>query len=310
MADQEVKQGTQMNFSKADGLETNVLSLNDVHKSYAGKQVLNGVNLTLKKGAVMGLVGVNGAGKTTLLKTALGLLKADVGKVKIFDEPSWGMSDSSKERLGFVPQSMELFNGMKVKHLVEYISTFYRNWDQEKAEQLMFDWQIHKEAIITTLSEGQKQRMSIILAMSHSPELLVLDEPVASLDLAARRDFIKQLIEMNADSDTSIIFSTHITSDIERVAADVAFLKMGRIEYQGGVDELKEQVVRLHIKSQHALAQNFDIPSILKQKVEGQYAKLSVKDFDVSHIAYWEAKYSASVEVETLSLEDIFLELN
>jgi ABC-2 type transport system ATP-binding protein len=174
----------------------------------------------------------------------------------------------------------------------------------------MFDWQIHKEAIITTLSEGQKQRMSIILAMSHSPELLVLDEPVASLDLAARRDFIKQLIEMNADSDTSIIFSTHITSDIERVAADVAFLKMGRIEYQGGVDELKEQVVRLHIKSQHALAQNFDIPSILKQKVEGQYAKLSVKDFDVSHIAYWEAKYSASVEVETLSLEDIFLELN
>lgn len=299
-----------MSRATTDFSQTNVLTLENVYKGYVGRQVLNGVNLTLKKGAVMGLIGVNGAGKTTLLKTALGLLKADIGKVTIFDESSWGMSDNSKERLGFVPQSMELFNGMKVKHLVEYISTFYKNWDQAKAEQLMFDWQIHKEAIVTTLSEGQKQRVSILLAMSHSPELLVLDEPVASLDPTARREFIKQLIEMNADSETSIIFSTHITSDIERVAADVAFLKNGKIEYQGGVDELKEQVVRLHIKSQLPLTQNFDIPGILNQRVDGQNARLSVKDFDSSQLANWEAKYSASIEVETLSLEDIFLELN
>ena len=300
----------QTDASQTDVSQANILTLENVYKGFAGRQVLNGINLTLKKGTVMGLVGVNGAGKTTLLKTALGLLKADIGETKIFNQPSWGMSDDCKEKLGFVPQSLEFFDGMKVKHLVEYISTFYKHWEQTKAEQLMFDWQIPKEAIVSTLSPGQKQRLSITLAMSHSPELLVLDEPVASLDPAARREFIRQLIEMNADSQTSILFSTHITSDIERVAADVAFLKRGKIDYQGSVDELKEQVVRLHIKSQHPLVEKFDMPGILNQRVDGQYAQLSVRGFDVSHLADWETKYCASVEVETLSLEDIFLELN
>jgi ABC-2 type transport system ATP-binding protein len=253
----------QTDTSQTDLSQANILTLENVHKGFTGRQVLNGVNLTLKKGAVMGLVGANGAGKTTLLKIALGLLKADIGQAKVFTQPSWGMSDNCKEQLGFVPQSMEFFDGMKAKHLVEYISTFYKNWDQAKAERLMFDWEIHKEAIVANLSQGQKQRLSIILAMSHSPELLVLDEPVASLDPAARRKFIKQLIEMNADSQTSIIFSTHIVSDIERVAAEVAILKMGKIEYQGSVDELKEQVVRLHIKGRRPLPEQFDIPAIL-----------------------------------------------
>jgi ABC-2 type transport system ATP-binding protein len=258
----------------------------------------------------MGLVGAHGSGKTTLLKTALGLLKADKGQTKLFAEDAWHLSDINKQKLGFVAQSLDFFDWMKVQQLLEYNSGFYSNWDSVKANQLIDDWDIAKDKKVSTLSEGQKQRLAITLAMSHSPELLVLDEPVASLDPVARRQFIKQLIDMNLDNQTSILFSTHITSDIERVAADVAFLKAGKIQYQGGVDELKEQVVRLHIICPEPITNDIAIPNILRKNVVNNRATLTVNHFDSSVLNEWEKQLKAKIQVESLNLEDIFLELN
>jgi ABC-2 type transport system ATP-binding protein len=288
----------------------NVLSLNNVHKAYGYSEVLKGVNLQLKQGSVMGLIGANGSGKTTLLKTTLGLLKADQGEAQVFNENAWDMSDSSKDKIGFVAQNFDFFNWMKVKQLVDYTSAFYTNWDKQKAAQLMSNWDIDTNQKVDKMSEGQKQRLAIVLALSHSPELLILDEPVASLDPAARRDFIKQLIDMNANSQTSILFSTHITSDIERVAADVAFLKQGSIVYQGEVDQLKEQVVRLHIQSTQNLEDTAAIQNTLSKKVQGQSAKVCINHFEPSLLPLLEQKLNAKIQVENLSLEDIFLELN
>jgi ABC-2 type transport system ATP-binding protein len=287
-----------------------VVNIQGMSKKLGDKHVLKHINLQVNKGEVLGLVGANGAGKSTLLKTMVGLLKPDFGICDVFLEPSWEMSDKSKQQLGFVPQSLDFFHNLKVRHLIESTSAFYPTWNDEKLYALLLEWQISTEARIMKLSEGQRQRLFVSLALAHSPALLVLDEPVASLDPSARRAFINQLIEINSDAETSIIFSTHITSDIERVAADVAFLKDGKIAFRGAVDELKEQVVRLHIQASQDLPQHLNIPHALSSMVSGNKAKLTVKGFEPANIKAWESQYDAKINVEHLSLEDIFLELN
>ncbi|MEP0177364.1 MAG: ABC transporter ATP-binding protein [Paraglaciecola sp.] len=299
-----------MNISSQTNLDSSVLSLTDVYKSFDGSPVLRGVNLTLKKGAVMGLLGENGAGKTTLLKIALGLLKADQGDATVFAEDAWHMSAHNKQRLGYVAQTVDCFHWMTAQELFAYTGAFYENWDANKAQKLADKLNLDTTQRIDKMSIGQRQQASIIQALGHSPELLVLDEPVASLDPGARRAFIKELIDINLDEQTSIIFSTHITSDIERAAADMAMLKSGKVVYQGAIDELKEQVVRLRLESESNLPDVSLDPYVLNHKFEGQFGRLTVKGFDVKSLDIWEKELKAKVTVESLSLEDIFLELN
>lgn len=287
-----------------------VLSLDNLHKSYDGKPVLQGVNLTLNQGSVMGLLGENGAGKTTLLKTALGLLKADQGEAKIFGQDAWNMPADIKQRLGYVAQTLDCFHWMTAQELFTYTGAFYQNWDATKVKALADKMNLDTAQRISQMSEGQKQQTSIIQALGHSPDLLVLDEPVASLDPSARRVFIKELIDTNLDEQTSILFSTHITSDIERAAADIAMLKSGQVIYQGGIDELKEQVVRLHLVSEANLPDVSSDPLVLKHQLAGHTGRLTVKGFDAKGLDVWQKQLNAKITVESLSLEDIFLELN
>lgn len=206
----------------------------------------------------------------------------------MFGEPSWDLSAQSKQRLGYVSQKMDCFQWMTVEQLLGYVGAFYPNWDASKVARLLFDWDMSSKAKISQMSEGQRQRLSIILAIGHSPELVIFDEPVASLDPAARRLFIKQLIDMNADAQTTIIFSTHITSDIERVAADVAFLQNGKLAYHGAIDELKEQVVRLHVQGSTDLQPFADKTQILSQQFNGKQGRITVKNFSVALLNQWQ----------------------
>jgi ABC-2 type transport system ATP-binding protein len=287
-----------------------VVNIQGVTKRLGNKPVLRFIDLQLEQGKVLGLVGANGAGKSTLLKTAVGLLKADSGICEIFSEPSWDISDKSKQKLGFVPQSIDFFHHLMVRHLIDSTRAFYKNWDDKKLTEMLVECRISSEARIMSMSEGQQHQLFISIALAHSPELLILDEPVASLDPSARRSFINKLIDMNSGSSTSIIFSTHITSDIERVAADVAFLQGGKIQYKGGVDDLKEQVVKLHIHSANTLPSELNIPNIVCSELNGNRAKLTIKDFNPENLKAWETQYDAQIRVEKLNLEDIFLELN
>lgn len=219
-----------------------VLKLENVSKSYGDKLVLKNIDLSIRKGTIMGLVGKNGAGKTTMIKALLGLLKLDNGKASLFGEDSWDLSADIKQKIGYVPQTLSSFhNWMTVKVILDYTSAFYDNWNSGKVEQLLNKWNIDPKSKLTNLSEGEKQKVAIILAMGHEPELYIFDEPVASLDPVARRSFIKELIDINLESGSTMLFSTHITSDLERIAADVALLKDNEIKYCGDLSALKEK---------------------------------------------------------------------
>ena len=217
------------------------IELRSIVKSYGQKHVLTGLDLSVPKGSVLGLLGTNGSGKTTLIKCALGLIRPQGGEARLLGEPSWTLSAEAKMRIGYVPQVISLYPWMKVRHLIDYTSAFYPNWNHDLVGRLMEQWAIPPEDRVGPLSVGQLQRLASMLALGHDPELLLLDEPAASLDPLARRQFLQMIIDLAAPGQRTVLFSTHITSDLERVADRVAILKSGRIAWHGLLEDLKEQ---------------------------------------------------------------------
>jgi ABC-2 type transport system ATP-binding protein len=217
------------------------ISVQNVAKGFATKSVLRGVDLQIPAGTVVGLLGTNGSGKTTLLKCLVGLLRPQCGRCELLGEPSWDLSAQAKARLGYVPQIVNLYPWMKIADLLRYTASFYSNWNDDLAERLMGEWDLTAGDRVGTLSVGQLQKVAILLALAHEPDVLILDEPAASLDPLARRQFLKLIIDLAEPGRRTVLFSTHITSDLERVADHVAILKDGQIAYFGLLEELKEQ---------------------------------------------------------------------
>ncbi len=214
--------------------------LRGVSKSFGGQQVLKQLDWQAEPGQVIGLLGRNGAGKSTLMECMLGLREIDAGTATIFGEPVDALSDAARARLAYVPQQSDLFEWMTPRQMLSYFKAFYPRWNQAKVDALLARWLTASllDKRIGNLSGGEKQRLSIVRALAHDPELLILDEPVASLDPAGRRDFLRELIERGIEHETTMIFSTHILSDLERVALDVAFIKDGKITIQQPLDSL------------------------------------------------------------------------
>jgi ABC-2 type transport system ATP-binding protein len=199
---------------------------------------------------------------------------------------------------------------MRVAQLVEYTAAFYPRWNAALAGRLLNDWELDPKARVGPLSVGQFQRLAIVLALGHEPDLLVLDEPAASLDPEARRQFLKTVLDL-AGAGRTVVFSSHITSDLERVADRVAVLKNGRIVYDGEMDALKDRVKRLLIVAAAPLHNgSFQVPGTLRCTVSGNHAQMSVSAFTPELVADIARRWSASVEVQDLNLEEIFLELH
>ena len=287
-----------------------VLNLKGISKSYENNNVLCSIDFSVPEGTIIGLVGKNGAGKTTMIKCLLGLIKPDQGEAEVFREPSWNLSVKTKHRIGYVAQTVGSFRWMKIRSMLEYTGAFYSHWNTQKVDTLVREWDLDPYAKIGTLSEGERQKLAIIQSMGHDPDVFVFDEPVASLDPVARRKFIKQLIELNISERKTVLFSTHITSDLERVAADIALLKDGKISFKGDLSTLKDRVRRLRIQSGSPLPQPLPIPNIISSTIDGTNAVVTVNGLDDREIRNVEKKLSAVVTTEHLNLEDIFLELN
>ena len=228
-------------------MSDSVIQMNEVSKKFKSKQVLKSLDFEMPRGSVLGLLGKNGAGKSTLLKCVLGILRPQAGTIQVFGEEAWELSDQVKGKLGYVPQTSSFYPWMSVGDVLNYTASFYPKWNAPLVERFLGEWELKRKDKAVLLSEGQAQRLSIILALGHEPELLILDEPIASLDPAARRTFLKMLIDVVADRECTVLFSSHITSDLERIADRVAVLEDGKIKMTGELDQLKDGVKRLKI---------------------------------------------------------------
>jgi ABC-2 type transport system ATP-binding protein len=279
-------------------------------KAFYGKTVLEDVSFSVEPGDIVGVLGKNGAGKTTLLELVLGFSPPTAGRVEVFGHPSFRLPGAAKARLGFVPQQDELVNSLTAADQIGVIASFYPRWDDELINGLSRAWEVDPSERIKGMSVGQRQKLSILLALGHRPDLLILDEPVASLDPVARRQFLEQIIDVAADGRRAVVFSSHIVSDVERLANKIWIVKDHRLYWQGDFDSLKDSIVRLHIRAARALPDALAVPNALSVQRNGSTATVVVRDWSDALRGDVAERLGAEVEVEPLTLEDIFLELH
>ena len=197
---------------------------------------LQDVSFSVPQGAVMGFIGRNGAGKSTTLKSMLGLVHPDAGEVEILGRSFAAEEKSIKENIGVVLGGIDFYPKKKIAVLTDVTRRFYTNWDQEKYRHYLHLFGIDEEKRVDQLSSGMQVKYMIALALSHNAALLILDEPTSGLDPVSRDELTELLGSIAADGRRSVLFSTHITSDLEKCASHIAFIKDGQIQYTGTMD--------------------------------------------------------------------------
>ncbi|GLQ91755.1 ABC transporter ATP-binding protein [Dyella acidisoli] len=285
------------------------LQVRGLDKSFKKRQVLNALDWSVPSGRVVGLLGRNGAGKTTLLRCLLGLSPIDGGHIDLFGEPMLEPGGERMHRIGFVPQTFDLFPWMKVRAYLDFTAAFYARWNPELVERLLTNWELDVKQKIGELSQGQRQKLAIVRAIAPDPDLLVLDEPVASLDPQARRAFMGELLALMRAPGKTVIFSTHITADLERADADISLLREGRIQFTRPLAELRARMKRVVLTRTEGWTQAPTVAGALKSQVQGEQAVLLVEDPVVESLHSLAANEHAHLQIETPTLEDLFVEL-
>ncbi len=213
----------------------NVLEAENLCKSYLNKRALQGATLTIQQGKILGLLGPNGSGKTTFLKIAAGILHPSSGKLLI-DGQKPGVY--TKSIVSYLPDTEYLFKWMKIKDAVQYFKDFYSDFDEKKAFALLEFMKLDANSSVKSLSKGMKEKLKLTLVLSRKAKLYILDEPLGGVDPTAREKILDAIIN-NFSENSSMIITTHLVNDIERIFDEVAFISDGEIVLQGNAEELR-----------------------------------------------------------------------
>lgn len=214
-----------------------ILEYRNVCKSFDEKQVLKNVNLKISRNKIVGLLGKNGSGKSTLMKLANDLLTATSGEVLVDGKP---VGVESKNMIAFLPERSYLEPGITVLQALKMFADFYENFDTEKAKKLLKDLDLDENMRLSKMSKGMKEKVQLVLVMSRKAKLYILDEPLGGVD-PVTRDYILDTILKNFEENASMIISTHMISDIERILDEVVFIDNGEIVLHENADELREK---------------------------------------------------------------------
>jgi len=219
-----------------------VVQLTNVSRRFGQKLALDSINLSIPRGCVLGLVGENGAGKTTLIRHILGLLRAQSGAVRVFGLDPASDPVGVLSKVGYLSEEPELPAWMRIRDLLRYARAFYPGWDDRYADQLRREFAISEDSRVASLSKGQRARAGLLIALAYRPPLLILDEPSSGLDPVVRRDILAAIIRTVADEGRTVLFSSHLLSEVERVSDRVAMIKNGRIVFESQLADLKESL--------------------------------------------------------------------
>ena len=214
-----------------------LLEVSHVSKNYGNNRVLDDVTFNITKGKIVGLLGPNGSGKTTLIKLINDLLKEDSGTIKV---EGLDLGAETKKLISYLPDKNYLNNNMTVLELLNYFKDFYEDFKIDKAKELIGKLDLNLNQKLKTMSKGTKEKVQLILVMSRKAKLYILDEPIGGIDPAAR-DYIINTILTNFSNDASLLISTHLISDLEKVLDEVIFLKNGKVVRSGSTDEIRKE---------------------------------------------------------------------
>ncbi|MCI0748095.1 MAG: ABC transporter ATP-binding protein [Verrucomicrobia subdivision 3 bacterium] len=238
-----------------------VIEIRGVTRRFGSKRALDDVTLCLPRGIVFGLVGENGAGKTTLIKHVLGLLRPQSGSVRVFGLDPVANPKPVLGKIGYLSENRDLPGWMRVDELLRYTQSFYPSWDPAYAEELRSEFSLEPAARVKELSRGETARAGLLLALAHRPALLVLDEPSSGLDPVVRRDILEAIIRTVADEGRTILFSSHLLEEVERVSDQLAMMHNGKLVLCGPLDDIKRSHRRLLLR--------FDAPLPRPPRLDG-----------------------------------------
>ena len=214
-----------------------LLEINNLNKSFDNKEILKDINLSIQHGKIIGLLGKNGVGKTTLIKIINDLLTPTSGEILIKGEK---IGVETKKVISYLPERTYLNKQMKVSEVISYFEDFYDNFDSEKAKRLLKDLDLDINQKLAKMSKGMQEKVQLVLVMSRNADLYVLDEPLGGVD-PATRDYILDTILSNFNENASVIISTHLISDIEKILDEVIFIDKGEIVLQSDADKLRKK---------------------------------------------------------------------
>ncbi len=284
-----------------------VVEIKNLSRRFGRTLALDGVTLSVPRGTVFGLMGENGAGKTTLIKHLLGLYKPRAGTVRVFGQDPVAEPVSVLSRIGYLSEDRALPDWMRIRELLRYLRAFYPSWDDGFAEELRQRFDLDPEARIRELSQGQRARIALVGALAYRPELLVLDEPSTGLDPIVRRDILTAIIRTIADEGRTVIFSSHLLDEVERVSDHLALIDRGRIVMCDTLDAIKLGHRRVTLRFDEPVARP---PSLLgTSRWEGTGREWTAICRDP--LEEWNDRLGAAgarvVDEQTPSLDEIFV---
>jgi ABC-2 type transport system ATP-binding protein len=283
-----------------------IVSIQALNKRFDGFAALSNVALEIYPGSITGLVGTNGSGKSTLLRHIIGMYLPSEGSCLTFGTEARLLDAPQLSRIGYVHQEGKLLQWMRVQELIRYVASHYPSWDREMEDGYVARFELDREAVVGLLSPGKRQQLAILLAIGFKPELLILDEPAAALDPIARADFLNLLLDFISDGKRSIVISSHILSDIEKIIDRVVIMEQGSMLRNCGFDELQEEFVRIQVSAMNgALPAALPFRDVLSCERDARQALLVLKN-PGSELDALCAQYGLVAQVLPLSFEDVY----
>ena len=266
------------------------------------------LNLRVPTGSVYAFLGRNGAGKTTTIRMLLNLLDRSSGGVSVLGLDPQRRDFDLKKRIGYVAEGQRMYEWMSVAQIVWFCKGFYPTWDDTLATDLMRQMELPAKEKLRNLSRGTQAKVALLLAMAHRPELLILDEPTAGLDVVVRREFLEGVIDLIQQEGRTVFFSSHIVHEVERVADWVGILDDGRLIWSGLLEDLKRSVKRLVLTFPDAVPQGVTLEGALSTQVSGRQATIVVRNHSEA-VLQAAHRIAPRVDVEDLPLEDVLVAL-
>ena len=285
---------------------SNAFDFQSVTKRFGKTVALDDITYAAPRQSVIGLIGKNGSGKTTLLRHVTGLYLPTSGRCTTLGVPSAELGRAELSRIGVVNQHDTLLAWMRARQLLQYVSSFYERWDKDLEKHLVRALEIDTDARVGAMSPGNSQKLGLVLATCHRPELLLLDEPLSDLDPIARQDVLTVLLDYFRSDSATIVISSHLLHDIERIADRIVCMDRGQIVADATLDDLKEGYAEWWVSSESGqLPATFTDAFVLSSAGNRYQSRVFVREPD-KHAAEFAATYGAAIESRPLGLEAVF----
>ncbi len=280
----------------------------DLVKYYEGRCILDGVSLRVPRGCIYGLLGRNGSGKTTIIRILLGLEPPTRGCTIVLGQDSTRLSAQTHGRIGYVAEGHHLIQSYRVRRLIGLCKGLALHWNEEFFGRLMETFRLPLDRKVKELSTGMRAQLNLALAMAIDPELLILDDPTLGLDTIARRQFLELAIDVIQRQGRTILFSSHILGDVERIADRIGVLVAGKLVVDCTLEELKSRIKKLRVIFPDQAPEDLYVTEIVNQQKQGREMVLTVANWNRQKQAILETFHPESCTEVPMTLEDIFIE--